>query len=785
MIFLVRDALRIPLYNTNITKMVLVLLFICFFHDLVSAAPTRREDEQSNGLKPQVWVPILIIALLMVVIVTVTWSKKRGFLHWGSIGQAAAAGVGAFSAPGGVVQTRELTADQLTGNTTNTSSSNNGNGNRTRRTRRPRRTPSQISTTSLPAYNKEPGEQELVIFRGPADMEDVPIHSVTAAVEMPTVEEDGDSELSNSRYNLVPESPQDMPLLHEVDRSTTVLAPSAANSRGRPSIETMNSNSDESSLMRIDTTPTIDDSPDPRGAAPAYFEVVDIGEVPMGNASQITNRTLTIATTPDTTQQTQPNDNTNPPSPSRRGTFRFAHIFGRHSSHRASQSHSSATSPPVLPPGIPVPRNAAAHGQHGRTESAGGLSLTSTVSRSTQASPANRSRSRMSVYHRPSQSSSSLLSFVNPLTRKKSSTTLHSINDLTSPSLISLQSISAPLSHTLVKTEFTYPRSGPTPEQLKLISSRENMAGRFGVPYGAEAVRWARSRTELVDSEPPPGFEEISGSPGPNGSSTNASASGTSSTPGSNGSASTTLTSASSVDANVGGASGNPDPATIGTATTSPPVIRVDPASKPPTPRGPSPSPSAVADTATAAPSFSSPSSSPDPNPNPALIPIPESPPTPNSTISTNTQSRFVPLSETQSVSSKANKEKASPPSAFNAEFNVDDDLFYTRALSRASSSRSFATANESLSEFGERTGARTGKGTLNSRSDTMRSETPALSIAESRYYSGDDDDDDDEGGDQRSFRGTRRYDESDSGEETETEYEDSERRNRRLTVRA
>lgn len=51
-------------------------------------------------------------------------------------------------------QTRELTAADLAG------------GTRTaRRQRRPRRTPSQVSTRSLPAYMKEPGDNEVVIYR--------------------------------------------------------------------------------------------------------------------------------------------------------------------------------------------------------------------------------------------------------------------------------------------------------------------------------------------------------------------------------------------------------------------------------------------------------------------------------------------------------------------------------------------------------------------------------------------------------------------------------------------
>lgn len=58
--------------------------------------------------------------------------------------------------------TRELTADQLAGSINNDQNSNT----RARRSRRPpRRTPSQLSTHSLPAYAKEPGEQELVVLQ--------------------------------------------------------------------------------------------------------------------------------------------------------------------------------------------------------------------------------------------------------------------------------------------------------------------------------------------------------------------------------------------------------------------------------------------------------------------------------------------------------------------------------------------------------------------------------------------------------------------------------------------
>lgn len=57
---------------------------------------------------------------------------------------------------------RELTAEQLAG--TINGPATGAAATRPRRNRR-RRRPSQMSVTSLPEYNKEPGEQELVVIR--------------------------------------------------------------------------------------------------------------------------------------------------------------------------------------------------------------------------------------------------------------------------------------------------------------------------------------------------------------------------------------------------------------------------------------------------------------------------------------------------------------------------------------------------------------------------------------------------------------------------------------------
>ncbi|KAF5339025.1 hypothetical protein D9758_014123 [Tetrapyrgos nigripes] len=446
---------------------------------------TRRATHDGDGTPEsdssttRIWVPIVVVVLVVIGVFAFILAKRGS-----NFTQYFARAAGNET---GVPVTRELTAAQLAGstnnvtNTTTTTTATTGGdaASRTRRPRRPRRTPSQISTTSLPAYMKEPGEQELVVIRGPTDMEDVLLH----AVEMPSVTEDEDS--VNSRYSPMPHSPTDMPLLHNDDErregdAETPAAPAQPRTSGE-----MGSRSDEStsSLARVDTMRT--DEIDPRGATPSYFEAVDLGEdriaVPVTTASPETSPTASNPASSTTTSN-------------RRSTFRLSNLFTRGGTIRGSTNPppglpSVSSSVPPVPP-IPGP-------SHNRGSSGGALSLTSTLS-------------RQSIFpgHRPSQSNGSLLSLV----RKKSNATLNS-NHLNSPSMISLNSISAPLTHTLMRTEFTYPKSGPTPEQLKLISSRDSFA-RFGMPYGEDAIAYASSsRADLND--PPPEFEASESSPRP------------------------------------------------------------------------------------------------------------------------------------------------------------------------------------------------------------------------------------------------------------------------------
>jgi hypothetical protein len=274
-----------------------------------------------------------------------------------------------------------------------------------------------------------------------------------------TVAEEEDSSLISrdrsqvSGYTPIPIS-NEMTFLHDVEDSGD-LSLQTSDAR-RPSLDS--SLQETGSLMRVDSN-LPQEGPDPRGEAPAYFEVVD----------QDLNPGLPTTQPSSVQSETLPE----PESQQRRSGFRtFLNRMSKMShvpEHRRAESDQSFTSDGHRP------------------------------SRSIQSHTSS---------HRPSQSGSGLSMF-HTLSRQRSIQTLNSSVHLNSPSLISLNSISSPLSHTLIRTEFTYPKSGPTPEQLKVISSRENFS-RFGVPYGADAIAFAASSSRQDLEPPPPDFEASS-----------------------------------------------------------------------------------------------------------------------------------------------------------------------------------------------------------------------------------------------------------------------------------
>ena len=285
-----------------------------------------------------------------------------------------------------------------------------------------------------------------------------------AAAVMSAVDEDGEGDSLNSgdhsqasRYSPMPTTPNNMPLLH-------------GDASGDLSLQSLNSGTAENTDAQENNS-----LPDPRGEAPAYFEVVDQPEGPRREVTMTMTESPIALEAPPLPPPSSPGQR-----PPRHSTFR--NLLNRmsvtttsHHSHTRGGSDNSFTSTSF---------------SHGTQE--GGTSRAS---------------------HRPTPSGSSshlTSSMFRTLSRQRSTNTLAS-NRLNSPSMISLNSISAPLTHTLSRTEFTYPKAGPTPEQLKVISSRDSFA-RFAVPYGPDAIAFASSsRQDLND--PPPDFDAAASDP--------------------------------------------------------------------------------------------------------------------------------------------------------------------------------------------------------------------------------------------------------------------------------
>ncbi|KAI0074928.1 hypothetical protein K474DRAFT_1709421 [Panus rudis PR-1116 ss-1] len=498
---------------------------------LAARAENDAASNPSSNLSPQVWVPITVVAVILFCVVVVSvirkgWGGK--ILQWTTNGAAHVTGTTIISSGA-----REITADQLAG----VSQSGNGNstngtttqGNtRTRRSRRNRRN-SATSTRSLPVYMKEPGDQELVIIRGADDMEDMPTDGphIEVALERSESTLQGDDDLSRATtrspsYDPVPTSPQSQPLLQPDDQPQTQGPQQGSLGRSRnisirPSYETLptSEESDTNSAALVQAHPVPPALQDVRGEAPPYFEVVSVDDLNVSASSGDQHDELVAS--PTNVQSPQATSSSPEPSspPSQGPASRI-----RTSILNLFNSKSNASVPPV--PSLPVNTSqgsASRIGGHSRTESGPSvMSLASTSEGGSRLSHV-RTRSRPNTPgHRPSHSGTNSVfsissSAFRPLsrTRTRSQHHLNTLDNANNASTISVNSISPPLTHTVVKTALQYPKSGPTPEQLKLISSRESFA-RFGVPYGPDAVAYAaasQSRVDLSSGPPPPDFEDV------------------------------------------------------------------------------------------------------------------------------------------------------------------------------------------------------------------------------------------------------------------------------------
>ncbi|OBZ76715.1 hypothetical protein A0H81_03225 [Grifola frondosa] len=441
-----------------------------------TAAPSvksKRDGGGGSNLSAEIWVPLVVIGMLLVVgtVLACGGRKLRARIgKWGSgVAHATSAVANLTSQP------RELTADQLAGSGGNTANNaTNAGTNRSRRPRRTRRTPSQVSTVSLPVYMKEPGEHEIVIIRGLEDMED----DIPTTVIMPPVDESPNASFdiprSTPEYVAMPNSANNMPLLQNEESQDSspdpqhlIPPPRDLGLPTRASFDSFTSSEEQHSSF----VPGL-------GEAPPYFEAVA-----MESTQSLNNGAEDAAQDSHVPSASSPEPDTPERSPSGRRRSNFLSLF--------NPRHSRSTASPV--PTVDL---------SGHTRESSGSSLAT----SGEGLP-------RSGQHRPSHSGSgSVFSLSSSAFRNMSRTrsrSNHNLAQFTSPSAISLNSISAPLTHTLIRTDFTYPKSGPTPEQLRLISSRESFA-RFGVPYGRDAIAYASaSRVDLA--HPPPGFDDISG----------------------------------------------------------------------------------------------------------------------------------------------------------------------------------------------------------------------------------------------------------------------------------
>ncbi|KAF9530537.1 hypothetical protein CPB83DRAFT_850498 [Crepidotus variabilis] len=440
------------------TRPGLLLLGILSSFSTVQAGPLPSQEDEvferrdtPSGSSPSVWIPIVVSAIVLVSLMVLVYARKAIARKIMANRSSTSATANATNAP------RELTAEQLAGTINNGGATGAAPASRrARRPRRQRRTPSQISVTSLPEYMKEPGDEEVVIFRG-RDAEDVT--TMPAAVVMDAVDEERDDDNSHrsegthsEEYDAVPQPANHIPLLENENLTSTV---DASNQGLRPPQRDLSrvsvDSGESSSLMRIDSN-LPETSPDPLGPSPAYFEVVDEDSGPI---QPISASTIPAESSPGLGSPSPPSS-PEVPSQNRRSGFRT--LLNRMSIHGTAHQR--------------------------------GPSGNSALSASTS-------------NHRPNLSQSS--SFFRTLSRQRSTHTLNS-NHLNSPSMISLNSISSPLTHTAVRTEFTYPKTGPTPEQLMIIASRESI-GRFGVPYGPDAVSFAASASMHELLPPPPDFD--------------------------------------------------------------------------------------------------------------------------------------------------------------------------------------------------------------------------------------------------------------------------------------
>ena len=355
--------------------------------------------------------------------------------------------------------------------------------------------------------------------------------AATAVVDHPSDDEDirNQTRAGSSRYYPIPTPANTMPLLQEQpqDRNSNDnnntndgislqdLSHQRQRTGGSTSIDTTSTTGSDSANTNTQSLSPTSNSTLPLGAAPpllppAYFEVVADDDVPLSaqtyyppHASSSRYSIMSSSTSTFSTSNAPLLGHSSSTSMLPEAARRNRHSGFRTFLNRVSMS---------MPIGGTT-SNGAGVTSHQRSESS------------------NSNISSTSFFRRPGSSLSSISLAMNQNqshhTRQNPSISQSRASLLSSPSTVSINSlsISAPLTHTASRTQFTFPQlaatmattatkmgAAPTPEQMRVIAAREAI-GKFGVPYGPDAVAFAAAREVGggVVGPPPPGFEEVVG----------------------------------------------------------------------------------------------------------------------------------------------------------------------------------------------------------------------------------------------------------------------------------
>lgn len=333
--------------------------------------------------------------------------------------------------------------------------------------------------------------QRYDIHSGPEETEDD--HTLPHAMPMLTDDDDEHPDMRNGAFDIA---------LDRIESTDTMADPSMENLLRRVSVSvprppelhhatmphhhhqsrdgsSMDSAGSEAELLAHRRTISVESHPDPRGETPSYAEAVEAGMAAISLNDPVSRNATS-----------NPAAHTADPT-SGRGRSRFS--FLAHNPFSSRNNVSNASSYANSSPQSTRPESPALPLRTGSTLSR----FSSRDSHETLHSRAPSRNNNLSRVH--TRSNSNLLRAFRS----------HSPGLQAGASTISLDSISAPLTHTATRAEFRAPKGGLTAEQIKLITSREALE-KFGVPYGPDAVAaFTMSRERLAEMGSPPEFESV------------------------------------------------------------------------------------------------------------------------------------------------------------------------------------------------------------------------------------------------------------------------------------